>query len=81
MLILRKKKGLEKYRKAQDLIKIWKKRGYNKVYGDLTESDKFSFKKVNGDRSDIVESAILKKRLDPDDQKRLDWVKTRPGSN
>ena len=75
-----KKKGLEKYRKAQDLIKIWKKRGYNKVYGDLTESDKFSFKKVNGDRSDIVESAILKKRLDPDDQKRLDWVETRPGS-
>ncbi len=76
------KEAEDAHPKSRELIKKWEESGYSKVYGKLQDSDRYPVYKTDParTRSDIVEQALLQKRFDPEDQKRLNWLKTRPQS-
>ena len=62
---------------ADELKDSWNKGGYPKAFGPLSDSDKYPvfLTDPKRTRSDIVEQKILERRLDPEDQKRLDYLR------
>ena len=66
------------YNQSRQLDQMWRAAGYDRVYGPLTDSDQYPIQRTDGTRTDLVESKLFQNRLDPDDQKYTDWVRSRP---
>ena len=66
------------YNQSRQLDQMWRAAGYDKVYGPLTDSDQHPIWRTDGSRTDLVESKLFQNRLDPDDQKFTDWVRSQP---